>query len=213
MRTIYSFTELKKNTILTHKYSTLSLLKYSLGILLVSCTASQQVTFIPSNDLQTTYKIQWNTVNESIFNKGGYFKIESASDTSKKWDSIGKVNPGLFTYSYAIPATPLWFRVKAMGVASFTAGPVLLTVSDNATITNLVYKTTSLNWNVSNASNVLNYLIERTPDNRAYSTVKTVPDKGNGLYFLTITKTVRKYTYTITVIFKDGAKTQRINFK
>lgn len=176
-----------------------------------SCTASQTIERTATG----SYLLKWNSGNEAILNNHGYYQVETTTDTTKGWIAFGKpILPGKSSYSVTLNPATAYFRVKAVGDTTFISGTVYMLLSDSATITGARYTSTSLKWNVSNASNVSSYLIEKTSDGgKTYSKTTQVADKGSVSYTYRLSKTVKKYTYRITTIFADGTKAKPVNFQ
>lgn len=184
-------------------------------IFLMSCKASEQLTYTPQAGRTATgnYTLNWTATNEAILGKNGYYEVQAAADTNSTWAILDTLRPGRGTYSYTLPSLPNYYRLKIAGMINFFMGAIKLTIPDKAIVTNASLKTTTLTWTVTNPVNVSYYLIEKTSDGVNYSQTTKQPDKGPGNYVYRYTRTVRKYKYIITVVFKSGTKSQSVSFK
>lgn len=188
-------------------------------LFLMSCKASQQVTTDPlpityrPSSLINFYSIQWKATNEAILQKGGYYEVQVAQDTTAFWSAISpKILPGQISYAFVIPTVPNYYRVRVVGLQVFNMPAIKLTIPDKVTITNAAYRTTSLTWMVTNSSNIDYYLLEKTLDGKTYSQVQKVVDRGNANYTYKLARTINKYTYRVTTFFKSGKKSGPIKF-
>lgn len=182
-------------------------MKYFLMILLFSCTRQAFVASTPSR-LPKDY-----VYNFTAGDTTGVKQYEIQDSLSGRWITIGTIKPkGPGDYTYILPATPNYYRLKIVGFTTNYTKSIHVTFN-NSTITNAIKKTTTLVWTVTNAINVNYFLIEKTSDNKNYTQVTKATFKGNGTYTYRYSRTVKKYTYRITVIYKDGAKSSSITFK
>lgn len=165
---------------------------------------------------------KWTTNNEL-----GVVSYEvQISPDQNTWSSLITVQPTKLkdsnSYSYSIPATQSFFRIKAnmLGNTYYTNAILLniSTVKNSVTITNAAIKSVwffdNLTWTTRNESNVDYYHIDKTTDNKNYTEVCCVDAKGNSNYscsnFRFFTK---KPTYRVTPHFKDGKTGSPVIFK
>jgi len=145
----------------------------------------------------------WETDNEVSVSQ---YEIQYGQD-STNWTTVTQIPKGQNYYTYVLPVTTGYYRLKGGPFASSAAFLSFNSVS----ITYPVAHTTSLTWVVSNEQNVLYYWIRKT---RNGSTTQVTPyaAKGNGNYKYWMKKTVYQYQYTITPIYKDLTPGTIINF-
>jgi hypothetical protein len=153
------------------------------------------------------------------------YAIQQSKDNIK-WDSIATVLPAKKvsnSYSYPLPiGITNYYRIKAnvMGSAYYTAS-ILYTAAtppkNSVTILNPTFKNSwfmdNLTWSTIAEVNVDYYQIDKTTDNKKYSLVSKVLDKGNSSYSYGVFRLFgKKPFYRLTVFFKDGAS-QYVYFK
>lgn len=144
-----------------------------------------------------TDTIKWEFPNAQAITK---YELLYSTDASnwivKKTISIGAGD-------YAIPekVTGYW-KIRAVGPELYT--PITYQSFNAVTITNPVFKTTSLTWTSSGESNMKEYLLEKTR-NGVTTRVTSIPAKGSGNYNYRMNATIYKYTYKATPIYKDGS--------
>lgn len=182
-------------------------------LFLTSCSATQQ-TFTPAASRPSLtgqdYTANWSTGDQSAVTR--YF-IQASKDTAN-WSTIAyipKTANGTYAYTITSPING-FYRIGATGVMEFYTPAIFLNLN-TATITNTSVTSTYLYWTASNVSNVSTYLIEKTSDfGRNWSQTTPYKDRGNGKYTYKLAKTVKRYQYRLTVIFKDGSKGVTVNF-
>lgn len=189
-------------------------MRYIITILFVSFW---QVTFCQKMgvySLQGFPTAVWTTDDEtSVMN----YEVQD-SVPGKSWVSLKNTNgsvieipKGQSSYSYQLPAISASWRIKAVGVTNFYTNAIYVP-TNNVTITVPVFHTTSLTWKTATEINVSYYLIQKTRNNST-TQVSKVTAKGSGNYTYRMNKTVNKYTYKITPVFRDGTAGAGINFK
>lgn len=185
---------------------------FTILLFLFSCKASNELTFVATasrNVIAAIDSAKFSTGNEAAVKR---YLVEYGTDTLH-YTTIGTITPGKNSYTYPVPDQYNgWIRIHSIGDTEFVTKPVLHK-TNSVTITSAIYSTTSLKWTVSAEKNVSSYLIEKSADNKIWSKTTQVTDKGNGAYTYRYSKTTKKYTYRLTVIFKDGTKSTSTTFK
>lgn len=165
-----------------------------------------------------------NSQDTAFFKTGdersiSYYYVQKAKDTGQ-WATIATIPKGKSSYMYVIPKDSLskYYRIRAIGKGLYSTRPILLVkTSGSVTITNAKISTTTyldnLSWNSGKEININSYLIEKSINNGAYSTVTKVTARGYSKYTTSSSKTGTNKKYKITPIFKDGTKGGAITFK
>lgn len=96
-----------------------------------------------------------------------------------------------------------YFKLIAVGPG--TSSPTVFLSFDVATITNVKLNPTTLSWTTTNEQNVKWFLIEKS-NGRNWTQTTTMVSKGPGNYSYRFARTIVRYTYRITPVFKDGTK-------
>lgn len=150
------------------------------------------------------------------------YTVQSSID-QKTWTNIATIQPKKLpdsnNYSYPIGAIKMYYRVVANMVSStYTTTPLLYTVGNSVTITNLKFSHSwfydNLSWVSVNENNLNFYLIERSGNRGVtWSTDTSTVAKGGGSYLLNSYRLFgKKPLYRISPVFTDGTKGSAINF-
>lgn len=195
----------------------ISNLKKMLLILLITlftggCMPRQTFTPIAGRNNVTggTDSAKWVMNSENDIRR---FYVEYGRDTFHFKTLSPAIKPGKLIYTYPLPDSSGFVRIRADGTQDFYTQP-LLHKTNTSTITSPVYKSTSLTWTVTAEKSVSYYLIEKSLDGKTWSQTTKVTAKGKpGVYSYRLSRTTKKYTYRITAVFKDGTKGQVLIFK
>lgn len=114
------------------------------------------------------------------------------------------------TKQYQFPNTTGWFKIVAVGPG--TSSPTVFLSFDVATITSAKLNPTTLAWTTTNEQNVKWFLIEKS-NGRNWTMTTQQPPKGPGSYSYRFARTIVRYTYRVSAVFKDATKGIPITFK
>lgn len=151
------------------------------------------------------------------------YTVQSSTD-QKTWVTLTTFQPKRLpdsnNYSYPISAVKMYYRIVPTMIngGDYTTIPLLYTVGNSATITNLRFSHSwwydNLSWVGSNEINLSFYLIERSANRGVtWSADTSTVAKGSGNYSLSAYRLFgKKPLYRISPVFTDGTKGSAINF-
>lgn len=176
-------------------------------LFLFSCGSGKFIAGRPT--AKPDYILTWVVANEA-----GVIRYEIQDSTAGVWKTIDTVKQtGAGAYTYGLLSKNNYIRVRGVAVKDFYTITIPFIITNNATITNAIYKTTALNWTVSNELYVYYFLIEKSTDLKTWSKTTAIIDRGNGTYSYRLARTTKRYTYRISAVFKDGTKGTLVTFK
>lgn len=141
------------------------------------------------------------------------YEVQKATDTGGVWVTVKTFEKGKDSYVYLFTRENVFWHILATGKQTFVTRPMIWLSQNRVSVTSAVKSSSALTWSTKDEKNVSYYLIEKTLDNKKYSTTTKISALGDRKYSYKYSKTLFSYKYRLTVFYKDGSKGVTVNFK